>query len=212
MARTPKTPKYEEFAEFANTFVFTENTEHTNYFNNGKPLILELGCGRAQPTLVFAKKYPAKNFVGIDLKADRLWRPAKTALAEKLANTVFVKMHIRFLDRAFKENSVEELWLTFSDPYPKDRQAKHRLTHPNFLKLYKKVLKQRGIIHFKTDSVSLFQWSLEKFAQCEELNIDEISFDLHGKNEISGDAKVVTQYENKFINEGVKINYCRLSV
>ncbi len=212
MARTPKTPKYKEFAKFSNTFVFDEDSQHTNYFTDERPLVLELGCGKAEPTTAFARKYPDKNFIGIDLKADRLWRPAKEALDQKLSNTVFIKMHMRFLDKAFKENSVSEIWLTFSDPYPKARQEKHRLTHPAFLRAYKKLLQPGGKIFFKTDNLDFFEWSLAQFAHDRGLVIEDLSYNLHSSNKIGEDAKVVTYYEQMFLNEGVKINYCQLAV
>lgn len=212
MSRTPKTPKYNEFAEFENTFVFDEDSKQVDYFSNEQPLVLELGCGKAEPTLAFAKKYPNKNFVGIDLKADRLWRPAKTALAEGLNNVAFIKMHMRFLDKAFKRSSIDEIWLTFSDPYPKDRQAKHRLTHHSFIVLYKKVLKPGGKIYFKTDDTDLFDWSIAQFAHDSEVVIEDMSLDLHNDEGANEDAKVITYYEQKFIDEGEKIKFCQLAV
>lgn len=212
MARRAKTPKYEEFDSFPNTYVFYEDTECHQYFTDSKPLTLELGCGKAEPSMEFAKKYPDKNFIGVDIKGDRLWRPAKNALAEGLENVVFLKMHMRFLDKAFRENSVDEIWLTFSDPFPKDRQAKHRLTHPKFLEMYKKILKPGGTIHFKTDDSNLFQWSLENFVEDEDMNLGLVSFDLHEDDNAPEDAKVKTFYEAKFLKQGKKIKYCQLSL
>ncbi len=212
MARRPKTPKYDEFDKFTNTFVFTEDPERQAYFSNDSPIILELGCGKAEPSMAFARKYPDKNFIGVDIKADRLWRPAKDALGEGLSNIVFLKIHMRFIDLAFAENSIDEIWLTFSDPYPKDRQIKHRLTHPSFLTRYKQILKPGGVIHFKTDNTALFQWSLERFAEDTDLSLDKIIFDLHGTEDVPEDALVITYYENKFIEEGKKIKYCRLNL
>lgn len=211
MARRPKTPKYKEFDGFSNTFVFTEESGRRQYFSNNNPIILELGCGKAEPSMAFANKYPDKNFIGVDIKADRLWRPAKDALAEGLENIIFLKTQMRFIDLAFDDNSVDEIWLTFSDPYPKDRQIKHRLTHPSFLAKYKQILKPGGVIHFKTDNTALFQWSLERFADDKEISLDKIIFDLHGAENASEDALVVTYYEDKFIKEGKKIKYCRLN-
>ncbi len=212
MARTAKTPKYDEFAKFSNTYVFDEESKRADYFPNERPLILELGCGKAEPTLEFAKKYPKKNFIGIDLKADRLWRPAKTTLAEGLNNVVFIKMHMRFLDKAFAKQSVKEIWLTFSDPYPKDRQAKHRMTHPIFLNLYKKILEPGGKMYFKTDDRDLFEWSIAQFAHDSEITIEDVLLDLHSDKSVNEDAKVITYYEQKFIDEGKKIKFCQLTV
>ncbi len=210
MARTSKIPRYNEFNEFENTFVFYEYSEKQKYFDEDKPLTMELGCGKAEPTLAMARKYPGRNFLGIDVKADRLWRPAKTALESNISNAKFLKMHMRFLEKAFDENSVEEIWLTFSDPYPKTRQEKHRLTHPRFLEMYKKVLKFDGKIHFKTDNIWLFDWSVAQFIQDTDLKFEELTYDLHGTQGINEDAKTITYYERMFLDEGVKINYCQL--
>lgn len=212
MARTPKTPKYEEFKKFTNTFEFGEGSTRINYFSNKKPLVLELGCGKAEPTLAYAKKYPKKNFIGIDLKADRLWRPAKEAAEQGFTNVAFIKMHMRFLAEAFAQNSVDETWLTFSDPYPKARQVKHRLLHPSFLKLYKEILKPGGKLFFKTDDLDLFEWSMAQFMHDPDITINDLSYDLHAEDDVSEDAKVITYYESRFIKEGLKINYCQLSV
>lgn len=210
MARRPKTPKYEEFDRFPNTAVFAEGSKRQNYFPSDKPIVLELGCGKAEPSLALAKRYPERNFIGVDVKADRLWRPAKGALEEKIDNIFFLKMHMRFIDLAFEENSIDEIWLTFSDPYPKDRQAKHRLTHPNLLAKYKQILKPAARIQFKTDDTALFQWSLEQFVADKELYLEKLSFDLHADNGINDDAKIRTFYEDKFIKQGNKIKYCQL--
>lgn len=212
MARTSKIPRYKEFSEFRNTFVFYEDSKKQRYFTEGKPITLELGCGKAEPTLAFAEKYPDRNFIGVDVKADRLWRPAKTALEKGIPNAKFLKMHMRFLERAFDENSVEEIWLTFSDPYPKARQEKHRLTHPKFLELYKRVLRPGSKIHFKTDNIWLFDWSIAQFAQDADLEFEELTYNLHGDNDVNEDAKVLTYYEKKFMAEGESISYCQLSL
>lgn len=210
MARRPKTPKFKEFDRFDNTFVFHKESKRRNYFDGDKPLTLELGCGKAEPSMALAKKHPDRNFIGIDIKADRLWRPAKEALSEGLGNIVFLKMHMRFIDLAFGENFIDEIWLTFSDPFPKSRQAKHRLTHPSFLAKYKRILKPQGIIHFKTDDEELFKWSLEQFVSDGELSLEKLTFDLHGDSSVSEEVKIKTFYEKRFIEEGKKIKYCRL--
>lgn len=211
MSRTAKKPKYQQFEQFENTYVFDEQTSKVAYFSDNQPITLELGCGKAEPTLYFAKKYPSRNFIGIDVKADRLWKPAKLAQESDLTNVVFVKMHLRFLAQAFNKNSVDEMWLTFSDPYPKSRQEKHRLTHPKFLQIYKEILRPGSKIYFKTDERDFFEWSLAQFAHDRQITIEDMSFDLHSNNDIEEDSKVATYYEQIFIEEGKKINYCQLS-
>jgi len=212
MARTSKIPRYREFNKFENTFVFYEDSKKQRYFDDDKPLTLELGCGKAEPTLAFAEKYPDCNFMGVDVKADRLWRPAKIALETGITNVKFLKMHMRFLDQAFSKNSIEAIWLTFSDPYPKARQEKHRLTHPKYLEMYKEILISGGKFHFKTDNIWLFDWSIAQFASDSDFKFEELTYDLHDENKISEDAKVITYYEKKFISKGVKIKYCQLSL
>jgi tRNA (guanine-N7-)-methyltransferase len=128
------------------------------FFKNENPVALELGCGRGEYTVELARRYPAKNFIGIDIKGARLWRGAKTATEEALPNVAFIRTRIDCLTAFFARREVDEIWLTFPDPQPK--YARRRLTSPPFLARYAQVLKPHGIIHLKTDSLALHQYTL----------------------------------------------------
>lgn len=178
-------------------------------FQQPEKLILELGCGKAELSMGLARTYPRYSYVGIDLKPDRMWYPAKTALEEKVPNIRFLYIHLLHLDQFFAEEEVDEMWITFPDPFPKKRQAKHRMINPAFLNLYQKILKLNGYIHFKTDNIELFQYTLELFVSQPDIELDLLSFNLHEDNRIPLDAKIKTTYEKAFLKLGEKINYLK---
>ena len=125
---------------------------NAEFFKNENPIVLELGCGKGEYTVALAQKYPDKNFIGIDIKGARFWRGAKTAVENGMKNVAFLRTQIELIDYAFGENEVSEIWITFPDPQIKFRRTKHRLTHPEFLKKYHKVLTENGLFHLKTYS------------------------------------------------------------
>ncbi len=131
-----------------------------NYFKNDNPLVLELGCGKGEYAVGLGKRFPEKNFIGIDIKGARLWRGAKTVQEENLNNVAFVRTQIELLPYLFGPNEVDEIWITFPDPQIKYRRTKHRLTHPNFLKQYAEFLHPNGTINLKTDSEFLHGYTL----------------------------------------------------
>jgi tRNA (guanine-N7-)-methyltransferase len=120
------------------------------YFKNNNPIVIELGCGKGEYTVNLAKLNPNKNYVGIDVKGARFWRGAKTSLEQKLDNVIFIRTQIELIDFIFDDQEVSEIWLTFPDPQIKYQRRKHRLTNPTFLKLYKKIINNEGLIHLKT--------------------------------------------------------------
>ena len=130
------------------------------FFKNKNPIIVELGCGKGEYTVGLAQKYPDKNFIGIDIKGARFWRGAKTALEEGLTNVVFLRTQIELIDQIFGEDEVSEIWITFPDPQIKYKRTKHRMTNPEFLDKYKRVLKDDGTIHLKTDSEFMHGYTL----------------------------------------------------
>ncbi|HLU80498.1 MAG TPA: tRNA (guanosine(46)-N7)-methyltransferase TrmB, partial [Flavobacteriaceae bacterium] len=120
------------------------------FFKNENPIVLELGCGKGEYSIALAKKFPDKNFLGIDIKGARFWRGAKTALEENLGNVGFLRTQIELVDLVFAENEIDEIWITFPDPQIKYKRTKHRLTNSNFLQKYKKILKPDGLVNLKT--------------------------------------------------------------
>ena len=111
----------------------------SSFFKNNNPLVLELGCGKGEYTLGLAKRYPYKNFIGIDIKGARFWRGAKTAIEDQMPNVAFIRTQIELIEFIFAENEVDEIWITFPDPQIKYKRTKHRLTNAAFLQRYKNV-------------------------------------------------------------------------
>lgn len=202
MARTQKTPRYNEYNSFVNCFGShqTKTESWSDYLAPDRPIILELGCGRAEVSLALAAQNPDKNYVGVDLKSDRMWRAAKTALENKQENIAFVQTDIRALADYFEPHSVDEIWITFPDPFPRKSTAKHRMTGLAWLEMYRKILKPASLIHFKHDDPAMFRWSLEQFVAA-GYHIDDLVFDLHDSPN-RYDAKIVTTYEARWLKEG----------
>ena len=178
-------------------------------FNNDNPIILELGCGRGEYTVELAKQFLAKNFVGIDIKGARLWRGAKSAIEEDIINVKFLRTKIDFIEKFFKPEEVDEIWLTFSDPQPK--KPRKRLTSPLFIDRYKNVLKKDGILHLKTDSELLYQYTIEEINENNYQivhNIPDIysRFDSIGE-ELKNVLSIKTFYEEKWLKLNKSIKY-----
>ncbi len=200
-----------EFNELSNCFSELRPPKDWQViFGNEHPINLELGCGKAEVSVALASLHPEHNFVGVDLKATRLWRPAKTALANNQTNLAFLQLHILTLGEFFADNSVDSIWITFPDPYPKARQAKHRMLNNNFLDLYKQLLKPGGSVNFKTDNLKLFEYCLEVLAERPDITTHELSFDLHN-SDLPAATKIETTYEKKFRAMGETINYVQFT-
>ncbi|MBC8755513.1 tRNA (guanosine(46)-N7)-methyltransferase TrmB [Kordia sp. YSTF-M3] len=133
---------------------------NSDFFKNDAPIVLELGCGKGEYTVALAKKFPNKNFIGIDIKGARFWRGAKTALEDDMKNVAFVRSQIELIEGMFAENEVSEIWITFPDPQIKYKRTKHRMTNAEFLARYKKILKAEGTVHLKTDSEFMHGYTL----------------------------------------------------
>ena len=133
---------------------------HQDIFKNNNPIVLELGCGKGEYSVGLARMYPDKNFVGVDIKGNRIYIGAKESLNEGLENVVFLRTRIDFIDNFFDTDEIDEIWLTFSDPQPK--KPRKRLSSKPFVNRYKKILKKDGKIHVKTDSDLLFEFTEEE--------------------------------------------------
>ena len=180
----------------------------SSIFKNDNPLVLELACGKGDYAIALARKYPDKNFIGIDSKGARLFTGAKTAIEEKLSNVAFVRMKIENILNFFSENEVDEIWITFPDPFPKLRDAKRRLSAKSFLERYKRISKPEAILHFKTDDLPLFLFTKE---MAEEFS-PRI---LYSKENIYSapleydELSIHTYYEKQHLAKGRTINYIR---
>lgn len=180
----------------------------SSFFENNNPIVLELGCGKGEYTIALAQKYPDKNFIGIDIKGERIWRGSKTALEENISNVAFLRIPIEMVELFFAASEVSEIWITFPDPQPNKPRIKKRLTSPAFLERYAKLLKPSGIIHLKTDSAPLFDYTLETIKD----NGHHLQIETHDlyHSMVSGDVlETQTHYENLFLKKGIPICYLR---
>lgn len=179
---------------------------HSEWFGNNNPIVLELGCGKGEYTVGLAGKYPGRNFIGIDIKGARMWRGAKESHQKQLPNAAFLRTRIEFTGSFFAPGEVDEIWLTFPDPQPKRKREKKRLPSPFFLNLYRRYLRDNGIVHLKTDSRELYDYTLS-VVHANGLEIVTSVADLYA--EMPGDPmlSIRTFYEEIFLKQGVPITY-----
>lgn len=177
-------------------------------FGNDRPLVLELGCGKGEYTVGLARRYPEKNFMGIDIKGARIWKGAKTANEEGLYNVAFLRTRIDFIQSFFGKDEVDELWITFPDPQEKKRRRKKRLTGDIFLNYYRQFLKDGGFVNLKTDNTGLYTYTLE-LAKYNKLEIDWHTDDLDQAGRDDETMSIQTYYESRFRAEGIAIKYIR---
>jgi len=201
-------PKREELVN--EQFKFKGNWK--TFFKNNNPLVLELGCGKGEYSIGLAKKYPDKNFIGIDIKGARFWRGAKTAIEENIPNVAFLRMQIELLEYAFAEHEVDEIWITFPDPQIKYKRTKHRMTNQTFLKRYKAILKPEGIVNLKTDSEFMHGYTLGLLhgAGHEVLYANHNVYNNHGSPEEV--TQIQTFYEKQYLEQNKPITYIRFKI
>ena len=187
----------------------------TEVFKNQNPIVLELGCGKGEYSVGLAKSFPNKNFIGIDIKGARFWFGAKEAHEKNLNNAAFLRTQIELVDCFFDQDEVDEIWITFPDPQIKYRRTKHRMTHPDFLDRYKKILKKDGIIHLKTDSEFLHGYTLG-LLQGQGHEIISAHHDIYGAPEYEPGTpllrKIKTYYEGLFSAKGKTITYLKFRI
>jgi len=174
-------------------------------FKNENPIVLELGCGKGEYTIGLANRFPDNNFVGIDIKGARLWRGAKTSNEQKLPNVAFLRTRIEFINSFFSKNEVDEIWITFPDPHPGGRNSNKRLTSPRFLNSYRLFLKDKGLIHLKTDNSELYNFT-KTVVNYNNLETVISTNDLYS-DKIDNILSIRTHYEKIFLDAGLKINF-----
>ena len=185
---------------------------NSSFFKNNNPLILELGCGKGEYTIGLAKKYPNKNFIGIDIKGARFWRGAKTAVEEGIENAAFLRTQIELIEYAFAEKEVDEIWITFPDPQIKYKRTKHRMTNSEFLERYKKILKPDGVVNLKTDSEFMHGYTLGLLHGAGH----EVLYANHNVYKQEGSPEEVTAiqtfYESQYLEKNKAITYIRFKI
>jgi len=216
-----KIRRFAAIKEFSNFFEPTIGEEYymkgkwkKEYFKNENPIVLELGCGKGEYTVGLAKHYPNKNFIGCDIKGSRMYIGATEALENNLSNVSFLRTKIDFITDCFIENEVDEIWLTFSDPQPK--KPNKRLSSKQFIARYQQFLKQDGIIHMKTDSDLLFEFTEEEIKN--NYKLLELTWDLYNElpeklDTITKDIlHIKTHYEQLFTKKGSVVKYCKFKL
>ena len=184
----------------------------TKHFKNNNPITLELACGKGEYTLGLAKRFPNRNFIGVDIKGARIWRGAKTALAEGIENAAYLRTRIEQITYFFAENEVDEIWITFPDPFLKKGKSNRRLTAPNFLNHYAKMLKNDGLVHLKTDDNTLYDFTLETLAGQDQYQLLYHNNDIYASPLVMPELEIKTFYEGKHLSIGKTIKYVRFQL
>lgn len=179
------------------------------YFKNDNPIVLELACGKGEYTTGFASVFPDRNFIGIDIKGDRIQRGSKRAIDNGLSNVAFLRAGIQYLDEFFTKGEVDEIWLIHPDPQPKDKDEKKRLTNHRFLSLYAEYLKKGGQFLLKTDNPFLYEYSLDSIGGHSDFNVVDHTNDLYHSPLLEEHHGVKTHYEQLFVEKGFTINYIK---
>lgn len=180
------------------------------YFGNDRPITLELGCGKGEYTVGLAERYPDKNFIGVDIKGARMWKGAKYALENSIENAAFVRTRIEFIEKVFGSGEVSEIWITFPDPFPK--KPNNRLSSSIFLNRYRKILVPEGIVHLKTDSRQLHDYTLAVL-EASGVAPDSFTNDLYAPGRQQDDITTLkTFYETRFLDQQKPITYLRFRV
>ncbi|MFD2787312.1 tRNA (guanosine(46)-N7)-methyltransferase TrmB [Hymenobacter rubripertinctus] len=186
---------------------------HQDFFGNDNPITLEVGCGKGEYTVGLAERYPERNFLGLDIKGDRIWKGNSRAHELGLENTGWVRTRAHDLLTHFAPGELHEIWITFPDPRPRDRDIKRRLTYPRFLTLYQQILRPGGLIHLKTDNADLFEYSLETVQQRPGTTVLAHTRDLYATPELLPHAEdIQTTFERKYRQQGVPIKYLQFQV
>lgn len=194
---------------FKEIYHYVRGKWNQDFFKNDNPITLELACGRGEYTIGLAKLFPSRNYIGVDIKGERIWKGSTRAVNEKLNNVAFLRTMILLIENFFEEGEVDEIWITFPDPRPRLRDIKRRLTSPRFLEIYKRLLKPGGYIRLKTDNTGLYEYSLEELQS--RMDITDLKFtnDVYNSDLRPECFDIRTRYEVTFASQGEKIKYLR---
>src|SRR5215203_5112068 len=208
-----KLVRFAELETFSNVLQHPENMAGNwpQFFKNNSSIILELACGKGEYAVGLAQLYPNKNFIGIDLKGNRIWVGAKKALQQNLNNVAFLRIQIDRINEFFGKEEVEEIWITFPDPQLRISKSKKRLTHPKFLRLYQQILKPGGKIHLKTDSPNLYQFT-KRVIELYNCNLLRDFDNIYSSDTIQPELAIKTHYESLDIAESSRVHYLCFSL
>ncbi|MEM9544544.1 MAG: tRNA (guanosine(46)-N7)-methyltransferase TrmB [Bacteroidota bacterium] len=229
MARRNKLKKFNDLLSFSNVY---ENYDPRNprlmanefeeidlkgkwksqHFKNDHPLVLELACGRGEYSLALARQNPRINYLGLDVKGARIWKGASIAIEENLGNVAFLRTRIEQIDLFFEKEEIDEIWITFPDPFLRKSKANRRLTSMFFLNKYKEILKPGGIIHLKTDDPTLYEFSQEQFEECKFIEVLYDRDDIYAQPLDFSELEYKTYYEKQHLEKNRKIKYIRVKL
>ncbi len=200
--------RFEAIRHFDNVLEYPKDMpgQWKQFFKNEHPITLELACGKGEYAVGLGRLYPSRNFIGIDIKGNRIWRGAKTALDEGLNNVAFLRSQIDKVTDYFQPGEVAEIWITFPDPQLRASRAKKRLTHPRFLRLYQRFLQSNGLVHLKTDSPDLYEFTLTVI-NLFGLEVIDQSGDVYANTDIKQELQIKTHYEGLDIAQSNRIHY-----
>lgn len=214
-----KSIKKEEFNDLPNCFNADETMKGrwAEHFGNGNPIIVELGCGKGDLALGLAQAHPEINYIGVDIKATRMWTGARRALEEGTENLAFLRCDIHGISSYFAPEELDGIWITFPDPFPRKKQTKNRMVNERFLIQYARILKPPGQIWFKSDNNSFFEYALEHFealnaAQIFDIQVQAQTRDLHASDLKDADNGITTDFERRFLDIGKTINYMQFLI
>jgi tRNA (guanine-N7-)-methyltransferase len=210
-----KLSKFNDMATFPHVFQFPfdrlaaegfdlKGEWNTRFFRNTNPIILELGCGKGEYAVGLGRLFPDRNFIGIDIKGARMWSGAKESLDAGMANVAFLRTHIEWIASFFAPGEVAEIWLTFPDPQMK--KPNKRLTSPRFMQIYRQILSPQGVIHLKTDSRFLYDYT-SAMILANSLPLLFHTDNLHAADE--PELSITTAYEQQWMQRGIDIKYLR---
>ena len=176
--------------------------------------MLELGCGKGEYTVGLARVHPEINYIGVDIKGARIWRGLKQSNEEGLKNVAFLRARIDQIEHFFAKDEVSEIWVTFPDPHPGEgeRNARHRLTSPEFLDRYRKIVCTEGILNLKTDSPIMYEFTLHDVVEKQGLPLLYATDDLYANDDNLEVKTIRTFYEQMWLDQGLTIKYIRFRI
>lgn len=182
-----------------------------NFFKNTNPITIELACGKGEYAVGLGKLYPERNFIGLDIKGNRIWRGAKTAIDQNLSNVSFIRTQIDKVTDYFEKDEISEIWITFPDPQLRFSRAKKRLTHPKFLRFYQQFLQPDGLVNLKTDSPDLYKFTktVINLFQLELLTDFE---SVYAQQNITAELQIKTHYESLDIAQSNRVHYLQFKL
>ncbi len=205
--------RFAELKTFSNVLEYPQDMkgQWKSFFKNDNPIVLELACGKGEYAVGLGRLHKDKNHIGVDLKGNRMWVGAKKAIDEDLKNVAFLRTQIEKISDYFAEGEVAEIWITFPDPQLRISRAKKRLTHPRFLRLYKSILGQHGIVHLKTDSPDLYKFT-KLVVNLFDLPLLQDYENVQQQAPDNKDLQIKTHYESLDIAQSERIHYLQFEV